>query len=1001
MLLDALTLSDAVELSAALRHLGAGAENMAELADRVVRHLHETLLDEEGKPAGVLVRLFATERLEDLDPTLRERAAEAMIAHGDPVEPNTRCLTLLATVGAEPEWCRPEESRNHRVIPLPDAAALTEAPMTAALLRHVGVSLGFGRAEIPARWQRSNVFHVEEARGDPRVPDQADFIEPYGVRSVIGFGGMLPTGEVFAVIFFASVHIGTEVASLFEPVAQSVRLALLPLAVAEEPRSPLSESEIRAIALERLLDVQEQATRVQARRLEDEARISSTLLSVAESISSRLDLSDILQTVTDAATGLCGAQFGAFFYNAVSEGAEGYRLLILSGASREAFSNFPQPRATAIFGPTFRGEPPIRIADVTKDPRYGTMPPFYGLPPGHLPVRSYLGVPVKARSGEVIGGLFFGHEEPGRFTAFHERLVTGLARHAAIAIDNARLYEEAQERLSAREIALEQVRRAEHRYRSLVRASSQLVWRTPADGHVVDLPEWREFTGQSREEVRGWGWLDAVHPDDRQQTRDAWQKAVATGEMFEAEYRLHAAEGGYRPHIARGVPVVEGGEVREWVGMCVDISDLRRQETERLEVLERLRLFAHAGQTFASALSVDTVVASLLGLLVPDLADWGCVYLRDSFDRIRLAGMQAADARVLPRLHDLVDQFEVRADQPYGAGFVIATGETQWLPEISDAVVDAVAGGDRRTAARVRDLRPVSGVIVPLATRGRVIGALSLATAGGRKLTEPDRGLIEEVARRAALSLDNARLFEGQRDLAVGLQQGLLPELPSIPGVELCSRYLAAARPAEVGGDWYDAFVLQDGSVGLAIGDVMGHDVAATTAMGQLRSVLRTCAWEGQAPGRVLERLDQLVQVFDMADLATLIYARLERPSAGGPPLMRYVNAGHVPPLLLVPGEQPRLLHGNGNVLIGVPGDTHWQEQTARLQLGSTVVLYTDGLVERAGEDLDAGLSRLLAAAAEAPTEQPLSEFSDHLVETVAGEAQTDDIAVLAFRTLE
>lgn len=1001
MLLDALTLSDAVELSAALRRIGAGADSMAELADRVVRYLHETLLNEDGEPAGVLVRLFATERLGDLDPALRDLATEQLAAHGDPADPATRCLTLQASIGAEPAWCHPEGSRNHRVIPLPNTAALARAPMTAALLRHVGVSLGFAQEDIPARWQRSNVFHVEDARGDPQVPDQVEFIEPYGVRSVLGFGGMLPTGEVFAVILFSSVHVGAEVAALFEPVAQSVRLGLLPLAVADaQPHSALSESEIRSIALERLLEVQEQATSVQARRLEEEARISSTLLSVAESISSHLALSDILQVVTDAATGLCGAHFGAFFYNVVSDGAEGYRLFILSGAPREAFSRFPQPRPTAIFGPTFRGEPPIRIEDVTKDPRYGAMPPYHGLPPGHPPVRSYLGVPVNSRSGEVIGGLFFGHQEPGRFTAVHERLMVGLARHAALAIDNARLYEEAQERLTARELALEQVRRAEHRYRSLVRASSQLVWRTPADGRVIDLPEWREFTGQSQEEVRGWGWLDAVHPDDRELTREAWQKAVAAGDMFEAEYRLRSAEGEFRPHIARGVPVLEGGEVREWVGMCIDISDLRRQEAERREVLERLQLFAHAGQTFASALDVETVVTSLLRILVPAVADWGCVYLRGGDQRIRLVGMEVADTEVLPRLREVLEQFEVRADQPYGAGYVIATGEAQWLPEISDAVIEATSGGDRRTAQRVRDLRPTSGVIVPLATRGRVLGALSLATARERRLTEPDRELIEEVARRAALSLDNARLFEGARDLAVGLQQGLLPVLPSIPGIDICSRYLAAARTAEVGGDWYDAFVLQDGSVGLAIGDVMGHDVVATTAMGQLRSVLRSCAWEGQAPGRVLERLDQLVQVFGMADLATLIYARLERSADDGTLLMRYANAGHVPPLLLVPGEPPQLLHGNGNVLIGVPGHSQWLEQTAHLPRGSTVVLYTDGLVERSGEDLDIGLARLCAAAAAAPPDQPLSELCDHLIATTIGEGQADDVAVLTVRSL-
>src|SRR5687768_15089761 len=163
-------------------------------------------------------------------------------------------------------------------------------------------------------------------------------------------------------------------------------------------------------------------------------------------VASTLDREMILQTVTDTARELTHAEFGAFFYNVKDQQTgDAYMLYTLSGAPREAFSKFPHPRATALFGPTFRGEHPVRISDVTKDPRYGKNPPFRGMPAGHLPVRSYLAVPVKGLDGSVIGGLFFGHSKVGCFTEQHERLAVGTAAWASVALENARLYGEAQD----------------------------------------------------------------------------------------------------------------------------------------------------------------------------------------------------------------------------------------------------------------------------------------------------------------------------------------------------------------------------------------------------------------------------------------------------------------------------------------------------------------------------------------------------------------------------
>jgi signal transduction histidine kinase/ActR/RegA family two-component response regulator len=192
----------------------------------------------------------------------------------------------------------------------------------------------------------------------------------------------------------------------------------------------------------------------------EEARVLDLLNRTGLAIASTLDLKTLLQTVTDAATQLSGAEFGAFFYNTPNGAGGSCQLHALSGAPMEAFTKFGPPRATPLFAPTFRGEGPLRSDDITRDPRYGHWGPHHGMPQGHLPVRSYLGVPVASRGGEPVGGLFFGHSRTGMFTERAERLVLGIAAQAAVAIDNARLYEEARQVAAERERLVEAERAA-------------------------------------------------------------------------------------------------------------------------------------------------------------------------------------------------------------------------------------------------------------------------------------------------------------------------------------------------------------------------------------------------------------------------------------------------------------------------------------------------------------------------------------------------------------
>ncbi len=235
--------------------------------------------------------------------------------------------------------------------------------------------------------------------------------------------------------------------------------ALIDVSLSVSPIKDYSGRIIGASKIARDITAQKRAEEA----LRDQNRVLELLVVSGRSIASQLDLQGILQTVTDTATQLSGGQFGAFFYNVANEKGESYVLYTLSGAPRDAFEKFGLPRNTPVFNATFTGQGIVRTADITKDPRYGTLEPHRGMPKGHLPVRSYLAVPVVSRTGDVLGGLFFGHPDVGVFTERAERIVSGIAAQAAIAMDNARLYEAAQHEIASRERAEAALRETDER----------------------------------------------------------------------------------------------------------------------------------------------------------------------------------------------------------------------------------------------------------------------------------------------------------------------------------------------------------------------------------------------------------------------------------------------------------------------------------------------------------------------------------------------------------
>jgi anti-sigma regulatory factor (Ser/Thr protein kinase)/putative methionine-R-sulfoxide reductase with GAF domain len=295
---------------------------------------------------------------------------------------------------------------------------------------------------------------------------------------------------------------------------------------------------------------------------------------------------------------------------------------------------------------------------------------------------------------------------------------------------------------------------------------------------------------------------------------------------------------------------------------------------------------------------------------------------------------------------------------------------------------------------RMKGVRSLLGV--PLLVEGSILGVLHVGTVTPREFTNADAALLQLAAAQAAPAIDRARLFDAldrEHRNAVALQRSLLPDrLPNLVGIDSATRYLPARD--EVGGDWYDVIDLPGGHVGLAIGDVAGHGLRAAALMGQLRAALRAYALDGHSPADTLKRLDRMLQTISGRGMATAGYAVVD-PASG---TMRYASAGHPPPIVVRAGREAHLLEVKAAPPLGSLPFAAFHETQERLAPGDTILLYTDGLIERRREPLTAGLERLRAlAATRATAEQLCQRVVEQLLPPGGGD---DDIAVVALRVV-
>ena len=438
-----------------------------------------------------------------------------------------------------------------------------------------------------------------------------------------------------------------------------------------------------------------------------------------------------------------------------------------------------------------------------------------------------------------------------------------------------------------------------------------------------------------------------------------------------------------------------GGNPQHVIVQVEDITERKEAERERVaRARERAaRAEAEAVADTMGRLQAVTDVA-LRHLTLSELLHEVLLRIRETMD-VDAAGIllmgehEAGDAFASGAVVTPEGKSEVGARIPVArdvARRVAGAGDVVAIDGVTDPLV---------VHPLLKDSGIVSLAAAPMAVEGRLHGVLQIGTTKKRKFSSQDTGLLQLIADRAALAVQHARLYEREHGIVETLQRALLPSrLPQLPGLQVAARYLPGGVGADVGGDWYDVFPLDDGKIGVAIGDVAGHGLRAAALMGQLRNSLRAYAIEGHPPAGVVDRLNRLVRDLEQGWMATLLYMVMSPDDSE----ICFANAGHMPALILEAGDA-RFVEINRGPPLGVGQDDEYAEVTTAVAPGSTLILYTDGLVEEPGVSPDVALARLAKNSLAGPDDP--DALCDHLVRAQLGEGQPrDDVAFVAIHSV-
>ncbi|RBY93281.1 PAS domain S-box protein [Blastococcus sp. TF02A-30] len=491
-----------------------------------------------------------------------------------------------------------------------------------------------------------------------------------------------------------------------------------------------------------------------------------------------------------------------------------------------------------------------------------------------------------------------------------------------------------------------------------------------------------------REDVLGRSLWDAFPGVAGSVYEERYRTCVATGEpvRFEASHP-DSADSWY--------------EVRAWPGphglavYLLDVTDRRDAEDLARRATARAALVSRITAELAEAADPESALARLARLVVPTLTDACIVTVVDREGRARDVGSWHRDRG---RRALLAEYAQVRLETlPSTSPVARALSAGTPVTEPVRAILPLLRPGPARDLLEA--LRPETAVVLPLLAEGRPVGVLTLYHDRDRAVRDEDLETARQVAVQAGQAVARVHLQHRRAELAEALQRSLLTDPPDTGDAEVAVRYVPAAEAARVGGDWYDAFLQRTGDPVIVIGDVVGHDTRAAAAMGQLRGLLRGIAHHsGAGPAEVLHGLDRAMCDMHTDTLATAAVARFERSGTGSLARMRLCNAGHPPPMALAPDGTVTVLGDPvGDLMLGVDGDAGRRERLVELPPGTTVLLYTDGLVERRDGTLDEGLERL-AGSLRGLAGRPLEQLCGLVLERMLTGTPQDDVALVAVR---
>lgn len=467
---------------------------------------------------------------------------------------------------------------------------------------------------------------------------------------------------------------------------------------------------------------------------------------------------------------------------------------------------------------------------------------------------------------------------------------------------------------------------------------------------------------------------------------------------------VRTQEGSFQEITA--VPTRLEGEQPAVLVLINDVTERARAVSRHDRLRDHVALLGLVSETLVGAADGDEAMDRLAQLVVPRMADWVTMNTYDERGRtvrMRVVHSDPGFAELAAMASDELPE-AVSEELPSRR---LARGEPAMLIERVTAEHLAAFVPDPEVRDLLVRLDVHSAMAVPMPGRERVMGSMVLVNrAASPTFTPEDLAVATELARRGGVALERVALGAEQRELATALQASMLTEPPVLDDVEIAVRYEPASHAAQVGGDWYDAFVQRCGSLVLSIGDVSGHDPQAAAMMGQIRAMLRGLAFGTDAgPADLLTHLDTTLESLGMRATATSVVARMLAPDATGARLVEWSNAGHLPPVLVPPAldgvrQHARALDVSPNVLLGLWPESDRQQHELLLEPGAVLLFYTDGLVERRREVIDAGVGRLLTAvdSLAVADDLPLEELCDSLLEKLLPGQGDDDVALLAVR---